>query len=51
MPSIVNLDEEGEPFSVRYHDLPALLLNELQKLEQRVHDLEQQLKKAKKGKE
>lgn len=51
MPDIVNLDDEGLPFSVRYHDLPALLLNELQKLEQRVHDLEQQLKKAKKGKE
>jgi hypothetical protein len=32
MPGIVNLDDEGKPFAVRYHDLVPMLLNELQKL-------------------
>ncbi len=32
MPEIVNLDAEGKPFTVRYHDMVPMLLNELQKL-------------------
>ena len=30
-PELVVNDAEGRPFSVRYHVLPALLLNEVQK--------------------
>jgi hypothetical protein len=30
-PELVAYDKEGEPYSVRYHVLPALLLNEVQK--------------------
>ena len=32
MPEIVNYDEEGKPLTVRYHDLPAILLNEMIKM-------------------
>lgn len=35
--------KDGEPESVKYHDLPVLLLNELQKLSKRVEELEQKL--------
>lgn len=38
MPDIVNYDDEGKPFSVRYHDLPSILLNELIKLSTK-HDV------------
>ena len=31
-PAIVSKDEEGQPYTVRYHMLPILLLNELQKM-------------------
>ena len=40
MPEIVNLDEEGLPFSVRYHDIPIMLLNEMQKMADRIAYLE-----------
>lgn len=40
MPRLVVYDEEGLPQSVRYNDLPQLLLNELKKLEKRVAHLE-----------
>jgi len=40
MPRLVVYDEEGLPQSVRYNDLPQLLLNELKKLEKRVSHLE-----------
>ena len=30
-PELAVLDEEGQPFTVKYHVLGALLLNELQK--------------------
>ena len=33
-------DKYGDPQTVKYHDLPALLLNELQKLNKRVEFLE-----------
>jgi hypothetical protein len=41
MPSLVVNDKEGFPQTVKYHELPALLLNELQKLSARVKELEQ----------
>jgi hypothetical protein len=51
IPELVNLDSEGRPDSVKYHDLPILLLNELQKayvlirkLEDKVERLEKKLK-------
>lgn len=31
LPELVLMDKENKPFSVRYHDLPVLLLNEFQK--------------------
>ncbi len=40
MPQLVVLDKEGLPQSVKYHDLPALLLNELQKALFRIEALE-----------
>lgn len=44
MPSLVAYNSEGEVESVKYHDLSVLLLNELQKLNKRIEDLEQKLK-------
>jgi len=32
IPELVVFDKESQPYTVRYHDLPVLLLNELQKL-------------------
>ncbi len=43
MPALVVNDPEGLPQSVKYHDLPALLLNEIQKLEARIRHLEARL--------
>ena len=43
MPSLVNY-KDGLPFSVNYHDLPAMLLNEVKKLSARVESLKAQLK-------
>ncbi len=43
MPMLVAYDGEKKPFSVKYHDMPAMLLNELKKLSKRVSDLERQL--------
>jgi hypothetical protein len=40
---LVAYTEEGEPMSVKYHDLPALLLNEIQKLNKRIEELEKKL--------
>lgn len=44
LPQLCIYDSKGEPSTVRYHDLPVLLLNELQKLVNRVEQLEQKLK-------
>jgi hypothetical protein len=44
MPSLVAYNSEGTPESVKYHDLPVLLLNELQKLNKRIEELEAKLK-------
>ncbi len=41
-PELVAYDEDGEPYSVRYHVLPSLLLNEIQK-QQRVNEEQQQV--------
>ena len=43
MPSLVVVDAEGRPESVKYHDLPVLLLNELKKLRERVDELENEV--------
>jgi hypothetical protein len=40
MPSLVVNDKEGLPQTVKYHDLAALLLNEIQKLHKRIAVLE-----------
>jgi hypothetical protein len=48
-PELVAIDLAGRPYSVKYHELPALLLNELQKEERalsqqrRQNELEVQL--------
>ncbi len=43
LPQLVVKDEEGLPMTVRYLDLIPMLLNEVQKLEKRVKELESQL--------
>jgi trimeric autotransporter adhesin len=43
MPQIVTYDAYGNPYTVRYHELPSILLNEIQKLSKRVEQLEAQL--------
>lgn len=42
MPQLV-LTKDGQPYSVKYEQLPALLLNELQKLQSRIQILEDAL--------
>ena len=39
-PSLVVYNKSGQPDSVKYHELPALLLNELQKALKRIEALE-----------
>lgn len=39
-PELVVYNEDGDPDSVKYHDLPVLLLNELQKMARRLEHLE-----------
>jgi len=39
-PQLCVYDEEGHPDSVKYHDLPVLLLNEIKKLNKRIEELE-----------
>ena len=45
MPVLVIKDKKGDPYAVRYHELPVLLLNELQKMAVRVEKLEERLHK------
>lgn len=40
MPELVVLDKLGKPQTVQYHNLPAILLNEIQKLQKRIEALE-----------
>jgi Chaperone of endosialidase len=42
-PGIVAYDQDGQPFTVQYHLLPVLMLNEVQKLAARVAVLESHL--------
>lgn len=43
MPNLVVYDKQGLPQTVKYHELPALLLNELQKALKRIDALEEAL--------
>ena len=40
-PELVALDAEGKPYSVRYHVLPSLLLNEMQKQQRTIEEQQQ----------
>jgi hypothetical protein len=42
-PELVSFDSDGKPMSVQYHVLPAMLLNEIQKLSKRIEFLEAML--------
>ena len=44
-PELVAPDLEGKPYSVKYHELPALLLNELQQQRQEIAALRERLAK------
>lgn len=46
MPSLVNLNAEGEPETVQYHNLPPLMLNQLKKMAARVQLLEEKASKC-----
>ena len=39
MPGLVSYDENGEPYTVSYHEMPSLLLNELQKRNKMIQEL------------
>lgn len=39
MPRLVVFDKNGEPETVKYHELPVLLLNEMQKMSERIDEL------------
>ena len=41
-PELVAYDSEGDPYSVRYHVLPSMLLNEMQKQQRRIEKIEEQ---------
>ncbi|MBK9064813.1 MAG: tail fiber domain-containing protein [Acidobacteria bacterium] len=43
MPELVARSKDGEIETVMYHELPAILLNEIQRLEKRIADLERRL--------
>lgn len=45
-PELVIYNEHGYAETVRYHDLPVLLLNELQKLSKRVKELEEKYERS-----
>ncbi len=47
IPHIISYDRDGSPLTVRYHELPALLLNELQKLKAEVDALKKQVASCK----
>lgn len=40
MPDLVAYDQDSLPYTVKYNDLPAMLLNEIQKLRKRIEILE-----------
>lgn len=45
LPELVTYNKEGDPETVRYHELPALLLNELQKQHAIIADLSRRLER------
>lgn len=47
-PDLVAYNDEGEPESVKYHELPVLLLNEIQKMNSHIRRLEDEIKTLKK---
>jgi hypothetical protein len=40
IPHAVNLDKDGKPFNINYHDLIGMLVNEVQRLSKRIDALE-----------
>jgi hypothetical protein len=42
-PDFVNLDEEGLPHSIRYHDMIAPTINEMQKLKKEISELKNEI--------
>jgi hypothetical protein len=40
VPHCVNLDKDGKPFNINYHDLIGMLVNEVQRLSKRIDALE-----------
>lgn len=44
-PELVVLDKHGKPFAIRYHELPVLMLNEMQKQADRIEKLENTVQK------
>ena len=42
-PYLCTYDKEGKPFSVKYHELPAILLNEIQKLRKELDEIKKGL--------
>lgn len=44
MPELVAYNQEGLPESVKYHELPVLLLDEIKKLEKRIRELEKEVR-------
>jgi hypothetical protein len=49
-PELVVLDKEGQPSGVRYHVLPAMLLNELQRQRREIDELRAQVRALAGGK-
>jgi hypothetical protein len=43
-PELVVLNKEGQPSGVRYHVLPAMLLNELQRQQREIDELRAQVR-------
>lgn len=41
MPSLVVYDKSNVPESVRYHELPVMLLNEMKKMKKKIEGLEE----------
>ena len=48
-PDLIVRDQEGKPYSVRYDQVNAMLLNEFLKEHQKVQDLEEQVEKLTTG--
>ena len=40
MPDLVVYNEQGKPETVKYHVMPAIIVNELQRLNERINELQ-----------